>query len=154
MSVGRNAMKRWYVAVVLAVLMTVVALPVLAAPKRQSGGVRFGPFTLEEDERFSGDLVVFGGPVLLMEDSIFDGDLTVFGPFEIETNASLDGQLVVTGAADIGGEIEGDVFSAGAIILRDTAYVAGDVSAVGAVEQEEGADIEGELVPMDEDDWC
>ncbi|MGC9347425.1 MAG: bactofilin family protein [Anaerolineae bacterium] len=147
-------MKRWYVGVVLTLLMVVVALPVLAAPEGQSGGgVHVGPFTLNEGEYYAADLVVFGGPVLLMEDSVFDGDLTVFGPIEMEANASLDGQLVVTGSADVAGRIEGDLFSAGAAVLRDTARVAGDVSAVGTVEQEEGAVIEGELLPIDEGNW-
>jgi hypothetical protein len=134
--------------------MVAVALPALAAPEGQAGGgVHVGPFTLDEGENYAADLVVFGGPVLLMQDSVFDGDLTVFGPVEMETDALLDGQLVVTGQADIGGRIEGDLFSAGAVVLRDTAHVAGDVSAVGTMEQEEGAVIEGELIPVDEDDW-
>lgn len=147
-------MKKWYVGVVLALLMAVVALPAFAAPESQSGGgVHFGSYTLDEGDDHAGDLVVFGGPVLLMEASTFDGDLTVFGPLEMEPGASIEGQLVVTGRADIAGEVEGDLFSAGAVVLRDTAFIAGDVSAVGRVEQEEGADIGGELIPMDEDDW-
>lgn len=148
-------MKRWSSVLILALLLSLSVLPVQAAPAEpQSGNVHFGPYTLGVGEQASGDLVVFGGPARLEMDATLDGDLTVLGPFEMEEGATVDGELVVTGAANIAGTIEGDVFVAGAITLRETAYILGNVSAVGAVTRDEGAVVEGEVVPVDEDfEW-
>ncbi len=148
-------MKRvWLVSVVLAVLLASAALPILAAPEAQEGGgVRFGSYVLDRGNRVSGDLVVFGGPAILRENSEFSGDLTVFGPFTLEPGARLSGHLVVMGEADIAGEIEGDVFTAGRVMLKDTAYVNGDVASAGVVDRESGAIVTGNLLPMSDEGW-
>lgn len=140
--------------VILSVILALFALPAMAAPPAQgSGGVHFGPYTLEEGDSVSGDLTVFGGPVTLKEEAEFDGDLTIFGPVTIEEDAVIDGSLVVMGEADIAGTIEGDIFVAGNVILRETCTVEGDVASVGSVQRDEGATVEGDLVPVDEDDF-
>jgi cytoskeletal protein CcmA (bactofilin family) len=146
-------MRKWWLSLVLVGMLMVSGVPVVAAPASQgSGGVHFGPYTLESGNYLSEDLVVFGGPVVLKRDSELDGDLTVFGPFTMEEGANLDGQLVVTGAAEIAGRIDGDVFAAGAVNLRESAYVSGDVAAVGMVDRDPGAQVEGEFVPIEERD--
>lgn len=150
-------MRKWWFSFVLVVVLLLTGVPVSAAPPaapgtQGSGGVHFGPYTLESGNYLSEDLVVFGGPVILKEDSDLDGDLTVFGPFTMEAGANLDGQLVVTGAADIAGRIDGDVFAAGAVKLRESAFVAGDVAAVGVVDRDPGAVVEGDFVPIEEGD--
>lgn len=131
-----------------------MAGPVAAAPQTQEGGgVHFGPYTLQPGDRVDGDLVVFGGPVRLGEESELEGDLTVFGPLTLDTGAIVGGQLVVMGSADIDGQVEGDVFSAGALTLRENAYVEGDISTAGNLSQDPEAVVEGDVSPMDEDDW-
>jgi cytoskeletal protein CcmA (bactofilin family) len=146
--------KKLSIGLILSVILALIALPVMAAPPAQgSGGVHFGPYTLEEGDSVSGDLTVFGGPVTLKEDAEFDGDLTVFGPANIEEGAIIDGSLVVMGEADISGTIEGDVFVAGNVVLGETSTIEGDVAAVGSVQREEGSVVEGDLVPVDEEDF-
>lgn len=143
--------KRVIFSLILGLMLATFALPVFAAPGPQGeGGVHFGPYTLDTGDSVSGDLTVFGGPVTLREDSVFNGDLTVFGPVDVEEDALIDGSLVVMGAADIAGTVEGDVFSAGAVTLRESASIYGDVSAVGMIDQADGALIEGDIVPVDE----
>jgi hypothetical protein len=82
-----------------------------------------------------------------------DGDLTVFGPLTMGAGAVLEGQLVVMGSADVSGRIEGDLFTAGSLMLGETAYVEGDVSAAGSVARAPGAVIEGKFAPVEEGDW-
>jgi hypothetical protein len=110
--------KMWKVLFVIT-LCTLFVQPVLAAStdEQGGGGVRFGPYTLEVGNSTSGDLVVFGGPVILENDSYFDGDLTVIGELSLEEGATLDGQLVVLGTANVAGLVDGDVFTAGPINL-------------------------------------
>lgn len=148
-------MKRsWLMGVMLAALLASVALPILAAPAAQEGGgVHFGSYVLERGNRVSGDLVVFGGPAVLREDSAFDGDLTVFGPLTLEHGARMNGHLVVMGEAEIGGEVAGDVFTAGRVLLKNTAYVNGDVVSAGVVDQESGAVVTGDVLPVTDEGW-
>jgi len=147
-------MKRLIFTLIVGVLLATVALqpaPVLAAPGPQGdGNVIFGPYTLAAGNSVSGDLTVFGGPVTLKSESNFNGDLTVFGTIDIQKSATLDGTLVVFGDADIAGNIDGDVFIIGALVLRQTAQVSGDVSATGAIDQRDGAVVDGDITPMSE----
>jgi cytoskeletal protein CcmA (bactofilin family) len=146
--------RKWILGLIVSVLLATLALPVLAAPGPQDeGGVHFGPYTLDADDTVSGDLTVFGGPVTLKNGSSFNGDLTVFGPVEIEESALVDGTLVVIGEVDIAGTVDGDVFSAGALTLRETASVDGDVSAVGSIDRAEGAIIQGDIIPVTDNDF-
>ena len=138
----------------LTLLLAALAAPVLAAPIEQSeGGVHFGAYTLEAGQQVMGDLVVFGGPVMLRVGSVLAGDLTVFGTVEIEREATLDGQLVVFGSADVAGAIEGDVFAADGLALRSTAVVAGDVAVAGTLNQHPDAVVLGTVKRMREGDW-
>ena len=147
-------MKRLMFTLVLGMLLAAVALqpaPVLAAPGSQGdGNVIFGPYTLAAGDSASGDLTVFGGPVTLKSESDFNGDLTVFGTADVQESASLNGTLVVFGDADVAGDVDGDVFTMGALVLRETAYVSGDVSAAGAINQQDGAVVDGDISPMSE----
>jgi len=139
---------------IAALLLALLALPVLASPEvQEGGGVHFGAYTLQPGNRVDGDLVVIGGPVELGAGSELDGDLTVFGSFTMGTGAVLEGQLVVMGSADVSGRIEGDLFTAGSLMLRETAYVEGDVAAAGSVDRAPGAVIEGDFAPVDDQDW-
>jgi hypothetical protein len=45
--------------------------------------------------------------------------------------------------------VEGDVFSAGPLNLRETAYIEGDATAVGDISREEGATVGGEISPAE-----
>jgi cytoskeletal protein CcmA (bactofilin family) len=147
-------MKKLWLSILVVLVFAALAAPALAAPATQgSGGIHFGPYTLERGNRISEDLVVFGGPVMLRSDSVFSGDLTVFGPITMEEGALLDGQLVAMGAADVSGQIEGDVFTAGALTLGATAHIRGDVATAGAISRATGAVIEGDVVPVDEGGW-
>jgi len=138
----------------LALLLSLLPLAVLAAPVQQDGGgIHFGAYTLQPDNRVAGDLVVMGGPVDLGDGSELDGDLTVFGPLTMGTGAVVEGQLVVLGSADVAGRVEGDVFTAGVLTLGESAYVEGDVSVAGPLELAEGAVIEGDVTRMDEEGW-
>jgi hypothetical protein len=107
-------------------------MPALAAPCHQGGGdVHFGRYELEEDD-------------------IDYGDQVVFGEVEIEEGARLDGDLVVLGDADIAGEVNGSIFCAGVVRLRDTAYIRGDLSSTSRVDRSEGAVVEGEVTYMED----
>lgn len=147
-------MKRLMFTLILGMWLAAVAFvpaPVLAAPGSQSdGNVIFGPYTLSAGNTATGDLAVFGGPATLKTDSNFNGDLVVFGTLDIDESANLNGALVVFGDADVAGNVDGDVFVIGALVLRETAYVSGNVSATGAIEQEDGAVVKGEITPMTE----
>jgi cytoskeletal protein CcmA (bactofilin family) len=139
-------MRRVMGVVLIVLLSSLTAAPVLSAPALQDGGgIRFGAFTLAVGERYAGDLVVFGGPVELRSTSIFRGDLTVLGDATIEEGAELDGQLIVLGHGDVAGVVEGDIFVVDGIVLRSTAHIRGDVTVVGEVDSRSGAVIEGEL---------
>jgi len=147
-------MKRLIITLILGMCLAAVALqpaPVLAAPGSQSdGNVIFGPYTLASGNTATGDLTVFGGPATLRPESNFNGDLAVFGTVDIEKSANLNGALVVFGDADVAGNVDGDVFVIGALVLRETAHISGDVSATGAIDQREGAVIDGNITPMSE----
>lgn len=138
-------LKRMSWALILALLLTTLALPALAV-QGGGGGIHLGPYTLAEGDSVTGDLVVFG-PVTLEEDSYLDGDLTAFGPVTLKEGATVTGDLAVFGASDISGRVEGNVFSAGALSLRETAHIEGDVTAVGDISREEGATVDGEISP-------
>ena len=146
--------KVWTICLII-ILCALFAAPIMAASEdaQGRGGVRIGPFTLEQGNTTSGDLVVFGGPVTLEKASYFDGDLTVFGVFVMEDGVTLDGQLVVLGEASVAGLVDGNVFVAGPVYLDEEAYIDGDLSVVGQVSQEEGAFVAGEIIPIDEDNW-
>ncbi len=140
-------------AFILSFVLALVALPALAAPPPQGGdGVHFGPYTLNEDESVSGDQVIFGD-VKLKENSELDGDLVVFGTVIIEEGANLIGGLAVMGKAEISGTVDGDILAAGDVALSESGHVYGDVSAVGRIDREEGAIIDGEIIPLDEEDF-
>ena len=141
--------------VLLLVLMSQSVLAAPAAEPRTQGaeGIHLGSYELQSGTRAVGDLVVLGGPVLLREGSEFDGNLTVFGPMTLEPAALLDGQLVVMGRADLGGSVYGNVFAAGEINLRDTAYIEGDLSATGSIRQAPEAVVVGEIQAIDEPSW-
>lgn len=144
--------QRWILAIGLSILFLWSAAPVAAGPGSQGDGVHFGPYTLKAGDSASGDLTVVGAATL-EADAQFDGDLTVMGAATIHEGAAVDGNLVVLGAAEIAGEIDGDVFAAGEVTLLDTAWIGGDLSAVSTIYQEEGAVVEGELLPMEEEDF-
>ncbi len=147
-------MRKLWLGFMVALLLALPVLPALASPEvQEGGGVHFGAYTLQPGNRVRGDLVVIGGPVELGAGSELDGDLTVFGPFTMGTGAVLEGQLVVMGSADVSGRIEGDLFTAGSLVLRETATIEGDVAAAGTVDQAPGAVIEGEFAPIDRHDW-
>ncbi len=134
-------------------LLVLIALPVLAAPARQSdGGVHVGPYTLAADDTYTGDLVVMG-PVTLEKGSTLDGDLVVFGDVSIAPDATVTGDLAVTGGTTLAGRVAGDVFVAGNLQLRETALVEGDVSVAGTLRRDEGAQVRGEITPLEEDDF-
>ncbi len=117
-------LKRWYL--VLVVAMFVLALPGPVLAQGGDEGVHFGKYELDEGD--------------------FDyGDQVVFGSADLEEGSRLEGDLLVFGDAEIAGEVDGDVFCAGAVQLRDSAYVSGDVSATGSVVVDEEAWIEGEV---------
>ena len=140
-------------AFILSIILALVALPALAAPAPQGGGgVHFGPFTLNEGESVSGDQVIFGD-VRLRENAKLNGDLVVFGSVIIEEGANLTGELVVMGKAEIAGAVDGDVLAAGDVALSESAHIYGDVSAVGQVNREEGAIIDGQIIPLDDEDF-
>ena len=148
-------MRKLWLGFMAALLLALLALPILASPEvQEGGGVHFGVYTLQPGNRVNGDLVVIGGPVELGAGSVLGGDLTVFGPFTMETDAVLEGQLVVMGSADVSCMVEGDLFTAGSLMLRETAYIEGDVAAAGSVDQAPGAVIEGEFAPMLRDVAC
>lgn len=147
-------MRKLWRGFMIALLLALPALPVLASPEvQEGGGVHFGAYTLQPGNRVRGDLVVIGGPVELGAGSELDGDLTVFGPCTMGTGAVLEGQLVVMGSADVSGRIEGDLFTAGSLLLRETATIEGDVVAAGTVDRAPGAVIEGEFAPVEGQDW-
>lgn len=147
-------MKRLMMTLILGMCLAAVAFvpaPVLAAPGPQGdGNVIFGPYTLASGNTATGDMTVFGGPATLKPDSNFNGDLTVFGTVDIEESANLNGALVVFGDADVAGNVDGDVLVVGALVLRETAHVSGNVSATGAIEQQDGAVVDGEVTPFSE----
>lgn len=135
---------------VLSLVLVVMGAPVAAAtPEFQEGGrIHFGPYTLSSGDVAAGDLVVFG-PVTLGAESRFDGDLVAFGTVSVGEGAVIEGQLVAMGDVDIKGVINGDVFAAGALNLRKTARVTGDVSVVGQMDQADGAVVEGSITPVE-----
>jgi cytoskeletal protein CcmA (bactofilin family) len=143
-------LKRVGFAILLAVMLSAVALPTLAS--QGGGGVHFGPYSLSSGDMVTGDLVVFG-PVTLGEDSLFDGDLAAFGEVTVAEDATVTGDLVCFGATSIAGTVEGSVFAAGSINLAESAEVEGDVSALGSISREEGATVEGEVAPFDNGDF-
>ncbi|MBK9926039.1 MAG: polymer-forming cytoskeletal protein [Anaerolineales bacterium] len=119
----------------LLVLLLVPASSVHAqgsGPGDGSGRVIFGSnFTLKSGDTFEGDLVLFGGNVTIEEDATLKGNLVVIGG-QVESNGLLDGDLVVVG---------------GQVSLEKTAVVEGDVVTVGGqLQQEDGAEINGEVV--------
>ncbi len=136
----------------VAVLLLLMALPVFAAPKRQSdGGIHVGPYTLSQNDTYSGDLVVMG-PVTLEKGSTLDGELVAFGSVSIAEGATVTGDVAVTGETAIAGKVEGDVFVAGNLHLQETAYIEGDVSVAGELRRDEGAQIQGDVAPLKESD--
>ncbi|MFP4344353.1 MAG: polymer-forming cytoskeletal protein, partial [Anaerolineales bacterium] len=142
--------RKWQYGILLAILLAGLAWPVLAA--QGGAGVHFGLLRINKGERRSGDLVNFG-PVEMREDAEFDGDLVVFGSIEIDEGSRITGDLTAFGAADVAGTVEGNLFSAGAIRLRESAIIEGDVSAVGGISQAEGAVIEGNVETVEEGDF-
>jgi cytoskeletal protein CcmA (bactofilin family) len=142
-------MKRWSLALLLALTLTLLAWPVMAA-QGGVGGVHFGDYSLSPGDSVTGDLVVFG-PVVIGEGAEFDGDLAAFGETRIDEDAVVTGDLAVFGKVDIAGTVEGDVLAAGEARLRESAYIEGDLAAVGNVVRDEGSRVVGEISPVDED---
>ncbi len=143
-------MKRLNVAWIMALLVAMVALPVLAA-QGGPGGVHLGAYKLAAGDSISEDLVV-RGPVMLEEDSQLDGDLTAFGAATVKEGATVSGDVVVFGALEIAGTVDGNVFTAGAISLQDTAHVSGNVAATGVIDQAEGATVDGNIEEVNEEE--
>lgn len=119
------------------VLLTIFATPALAFQGTlPDGQVVFGEdYTLEAGETLDGDLVVFGGNVELVAGSHVNGDVVVWG-----------------GNAEVAGTIHGDLAAlGGSVTLRSSAVLDGDlVSAGGSIDREEGADVNGEEISLDD----
>ncbi len=130
------------VGVVLGLVFAVMSMTGCVVQAQREGGVHFGPYVLRDGEVWKGDLVVFG-PVTLKEGAQMRGDLAAFGGVTVEAGAVLEGDLVAAGTVRIRGEVDGSLFSAGDVHLGEEGYVGGNISAVGVVEQAEGAVVEG-----------
>lgn len=124
-------MKRsWIVVPVLLLLAMLVFMP--APALAQGGRPVFGePVTIENGEKFDGDLVVFGGPITVKRGGEVNGDVVAVG-----------------GPVSIAGRAEGDVVAIGGpVSLHDSAVVGGDVVSVGGpVSRAAGADVQGDVV--------
>ena len=104
----------------------------------------FPAIAQDEDEEsreqvvLSGDLLVPRGKIA-GEVVVIHGSATVLGV--------VDGDVIVLdGPVTIGGQVGGDVVALdGAVVLRETAQVAGSVLAHGPVEQQDGAQVAGEV---------
>jgi cytoskeletal protein CcmA (bactofilin family) len=72
-----------------------------------------------------------------------EGDVAVTGDLAIEEGASIKGDVQASGVT-IGGELAGDVTARGAIVVRATAKVAGNLGGT-EVSLEEGASFEGRM---------
>jgi len=127
-------MKKWWTAVLLALLLTFVASPAFAQVDVGGEGDRvvFGQnVTIEAGEVVEGSLVVFGGNVVVEEGGRVRGDAVVFG-----------------GAVRVAGKIGGNVVAIGGMIrLESSADVGGDVATAGGnVIREKGARVGGEVL--------
>lgn len=132
---------RW--AVVLSLLLSLLAVPVLAA-EPGGGDIHFGDFTLAAGDSVSGDQMVFG-TATLERGSTLNGELVVFGALTMKEDAVVNGTVFVAGAADVAGRITGDLESTGPVTLRSTAVIAGDVASAGPLTREDGAVVQGEI---------
>ncbi len=94
--------------------------------------------------------VIFGDDFVLESDQTIEGDLVVFGgDVTIEENATVNGTVVVFGGTITqAGEVRKDiVIFGGQIDLGETAVVQGDVITIGGqIDQAAGAVIRGEIV--------
>ena len=94
--------------------------------------------------------VVFGDDFVLESDQTLDGDLVVFGgDVTIEENATVNGTVVVFGGTITqAGQVSSDiVIFGGQIELSETALVEGDVITIGGqIDQAAGAVIRGDIV--------
>jgi hypothetical protein len=122
-------MKKIGLALLLAILLALLAMPVYADDPDGDVVIWGNSYTLESGETIRGDLLVYGGDVKLEEDSKVDGDVILFG-----------GNLTAAG------EIDGDVTVwGGNVKIKSSATVRGAVHAIGGnVDREEGADVRGE----------
>ncbi len=141
--------KRIGLIMLLAMLLSIFALPVAAAPEPgDGGGFYFGPYTINSGDTTTGDLTVFG--TVTMEDgATLDGTLTVFGALEMGDETNVTNDVTVFGSADISGLVDGDLFVAGETHLNDGARITGDVSTSNLI-QDENVEIEGEIKPYEE----
>lgn len=94
--------------------------------------------------------VIFGDDFVLESDQTLDGDLVVFGgDVTVEENATVNGTVVVFGGTITQqGEVRQDiVIFGGQIDLGETAVVQGDVITIGGqIDQATGALIHGDIV--------
>jgi hypothetical protein len=122
-------MRLWSLIVLALALFAALTAPVMA-DERSGGAVVGGAFVLEPGDTYGDDLVVLAGSVHLKSDSVVDGDV-----------AALAGQVVIEG------RVMGNVVSfGGAIRLGATARVDGDVIALGSLERDPGARVDGRVV--------
>jgi len=111
----------------------VVALAAAAAPRPASADER-PTVTMGQDvvvgpgEVHSGDLLVIRGDVRVHEGGEVDGDVAVAG-----------------GDAHIAGEVGGNVWASGRLVLEETAVVGGDAAARGEISRASGARVEGNV---------
>ena len=106
-----------------------------AATAASRGGALLG-----QGCRFEGKLT-FEGTVQI--DGEFFGDIDSPGHLIVSPGARIDGSVIVA-SADISGEINGKVTTSGALELRKTARVVGELS-VEALVIERGAHFEGQV---------
>jgi len=72
------------------------------------------------------DVVVFGGSLIVEDGAFVDGSVAVLG-----------------GDVEVAGRVAGDVYGTGDLVLRSSAEIGGDASAIGSVEAEAGAGVSG-----------
>ncbi len=114
-------MKRWWKAVLIALLALAWANPALADGFQDGQVVFGGSYTLRSGETLNGDLVVFGGNATVEAGATVDGNLAVVGG-SAEVYGRVNGDLAVMGGtAFLGAEavVEGDAVVMGGVLHRD-----------------------------------
>jgi hypothetical protein len=115
----------------LALLLALLATPVLADGPDGDVVIWGRDYVLESDQTIKGDLLVYGGDVILEPESEVKGDVTVFG-----------------GALLLSGEVEGDVTAwGGDVDIQSDATIRGQVMSVGGhIDRHPDADVRGEQI--------
>lgn len=138
-------------------LLVLLLVPVTSASAQgfsdrlPEGRVIFGDnFVLAKGDTLDGDLVVFGGNVTIEEGATVTGSMALFGGnASLAEDARIQGDVAMFGGnIQVDGKIDGDVaMLGGGAALGSTAVVDGDISLVGGnVEQEDGAEVTGEII--------